>query len=130
MSDDKKILANGFVELNNRKYYHIQIKSYEDLSILVGVNRKDFNSALLTELLPKILNTIFLSFLFLILLYFVKVILLKPVLALSNCAKQISLGNLDINLPQSNIYEIDILANSIDRVRNIVLKEEKNLKMN
>lgn len=125
ITSDKDNYINSYFELNKKQYYRSFLKSYEDMSVIVGVNSKDFRKELLSQLLPKILNTIFLTLLFLILLYFVKKLLLKPVLALARSAKQISAGNLNINLPQSNIHEINILCDSIDMVRNVVVKEEK-----
>lgn len=120
-------LEQGFLEFGGNKFYYQSNENYP-LSILVGVDQKIFLSQFQENFLPKILNTIYLTTFFLILLYFFRTKLLNPVVTLSESANKIAQGNTKIIVPQSDIAEVNFLSRSIETVRCFVEKqqEEKN----
>ncbi len=117
-------LEQGFIEKDNRKFYYQSNENYP-LHVLVGVNQKIFLSQFQENFLPKILNTIYLTIFFLILLYFFRTKLLNPVVTLSESANEIAQGNTKIIVPQSDIAEVNFLSRSIETVRCFVEKQQQ-----
>ncbi|MCE3255820.1 MAG: rpfC [Rickettsiaceae bacterium] len=60
---------------------------------------------------------------FAVLIYFLRRDFIKPILRLSQEARSVSLGNTDINLPKSNIAEINQLSSSILSIKQFILSE-------
>ena len=97
--------------------------SPHSFAILTGINKKMFLSELRIHFLPHFLNTLYLTIFFLILLFFFRTRLLNPVIQLSNSAYEISQGNTNVYIPHAEISEIDLLAESIEQVREFVEKQ-------
>ena len=119
---DKSLLKSGFIEINNQTFYY-QPSSLHSFTILTGVNKKMFLSELRINFLPHFFNTLYLTIFFLILLFFFRTRLLNPVIQLSNSAREISQGNTNVYVPHAEISEIDLLAESIEQVREFVEKQ-------
>ncbi len=119
---DKTLLNPGFIEINNQIFYY-QPNSPHSFAILTGINKKMFLSELRINFLPHFLNTLYLTIFFLILLFFFRTRLLNPVIQLSNSAYEISQGNTNVYIPHAEISEIDLLAESIEQVREFVEKQ-------
>jgi len=113
---DKSLLKQGFIEIDNQIFYY-QSNSLHSFTILTGINKKMFLSELRINFLPHLLNTLYLTVFFLILLFFFRIRLLNPVIQLSNSAHEISRGNTNVYIPHAEISEIDLLAKSIEQVR-------------
>jgi signal transduction histidine kinase len=82
-----------------------------------------FLSELRINFLPHFFNTLYLTVFFLILLFFFRTRLLNPVIQLSNSAREISQGNTNVYIPHAEISEIDLLAESIEQVREFAEKQ-------
>lgn len=119
---DKSLLKSGFIEINNQTFYY-QPSSLHSFKILTGINKKMFLSELRINFLPHFFNTLYLTIFFLILLFFFRTRLLNPVIQLSNSARQISQGNTNVYVPHAEISEIDLLAESIEQVREFLEKQ-------
>jgi signal transduction histidine kinase len=119
---DKSLLKSGFIEINNQTFYY-QPSSLHSFTILTGINKKMFLSELRINFLPHFFNTLYLTIFFLILLFFFRTRLLNPVIQLSNSARQISQGNTNVYVPHAEISEIDLLAESIEQVREFLEKQ-------
>jgi signal transduction histidine kinase len=120
----------GFFKVNGNNFYH-QLNYHHQFKIVVGVNKKLFWREFWKDFLPKALNTIYLTVFFLILLYFFRAKLLKPVLELAQAAEDVSLGKLDSKIPESDIFEVNLLSNSINKVKEFLIQEasvKENLK--
>lgn len=113
----------GHIKIGKENYYYLQNYQYP-FKILVGVNHKLFWMQLWRGFVPEVLNTIYLTIFFLVLLYFFRQKLLKPVVALSRSANNISRGELDALIPTSDIAEVNQLAASINKVKEFLVKEE------
>ncbi len=113
----------GFFKLNDDNFYYQLNESYQ-FKILVGVNHKLFWSLLWEDFIPKALNTLYLTIFFLILLYFFRAKLLQPVVNLAKTANDISQGKLDALVPITDIAEVNLLAASINKVKEFLIKEE------
>ncbi len=124
VSDFQKLnLHQGFFKLNDDNFYYQLNESYQ-FKIIVGVNHKLFWSRLWEDFIPKALNTLYLTIFFLILLYFFRAKLLKPVVNLAKTANDISQGKLDALVPVTDIAEVNLLAASINKVKEFLIKEE------
>lgn len=114
---------NGYLDLNNKSYYHANLPENVGLSVLTGVSQDDAYIKILTELFPKIITIAYLTLLFLILLYLIRAKLLRPILDLSEIVSKISNGQLDCSIPDSKIHEISVLAKSIDTMQDFLVRE-------
>lgn len=112
----------GFVKIGDDEFYFNPNPTY-NLATLVGINKNSFFSRLRSDFSPKLLNIFYLTIFFLTLLHFFRVRLLNPVFNLSQSANKISQGETNIYVPQSDIDEINSLANSIELVRSFVEKQ-------
>lgn len=127
--DSSSVDTNGsFIKVEDRTFFCLKITHYPNLTIISGVDKKIASTKFLSEILPDILNTIYLTTFFLILLYLFRTKLLNPVVTLSESANKIAQGNTKIIVPQSDIAEVNFLSHSIETVRCFVEKqqEEKN----
>lgn len=118
-------VSGSFIKIENRTFFCLKITHYPDLIIISGVDKKIANTEFLSEVLPKILNTLYLTIFFLILLYFFRTKLLNPVVTLSESANEIAQGNTKIIVPQSDIAEVNFLSRSIETVRCFVEKQQQ-----
>lgn len=118
----------GFFYIGSEEFYYKTNQDY-GLKIIIGVDSKAFLSQLRWLFIPKILNTLYLTIFFLVLLYFFRSRLLKPITELANAAEKISYGNYNTTIPQSDISEVKLLAKSIEEVRGF-LKDEEVFKQN
>jgi len=116
-------LNEPFAE-EGKNYYLANSPNYPFLFV-VGVDEKIVRQEFWLQFFPKVSNTLYLTIFFLILLYFFRTKLLKPVIELSEATKQISSKNFDALVPDSDIYEINILADSIREVKQFLRLEEK-----
>lgn len=123
LKNHKNFKNNEFIKINNKVYYYKTSKHYP-FSILSGMNEKELKREFWNEFTPRILNYIYLILFFLAILYFLKFLLLKPIVELSQATKQIALKNFDTTIPQSSIFEISLLAESIKSLRSFLKKEE------
>ncbi len=122
--DFQKLNPNqGFFNFKEDNFFYLKNDQYQ-FKILVGVNRELFWKELWQSFVPKALNTFYLTIFFLILLYFFRAKLLKPVVDLANSANEISQGNLNSLVPTSDIAEVNLLASSINKVKSFLIKEE------
>lgn len=119
---------SGFVSLGKNEYFYQKHDSYPFL-ILTGINRDIFLSTLRSEFTPRLLNIFYLVTFFLILLYFFRTKLINPISELYECAKKISQEEVNIKIPSSEIKEIDLLADSMEMVRQFVEKQKEERKI-
>lgn len=117
--------SGSFIKVDNRTFFCLKITHYPDLTIISGIDKKIADTEFWSEILPNILNTLYLTTFFLILLYFFRTKLLNPVVELSESSNQIAQGNTQIIVPQSNIAEINFLSRSIETVRCFVEKQQQ-----
>ncbi len=120
-------LKNNFIKIGNREFFYAKVTHYPQLSIITEVDHNVAHKQLLSEILPTLLNTIYLTIFFLVLLLFFRKKLLNPIMQLAEAAQEISQGKTDITIPQSKIYEVNALAQAIETVKVFVAqqKEEK-----
>lgn len=122
---------NRFLRIGGRDFYYSTITHYPNLAIITGINHQISQTQFWAQVMPSISNTLYLTIFFLLLLYFFRTKLLKPVISLSKAANEISKGNTKITIPQSEIGEISDLANSVEMVRQFAEEQdrERNLAM-
>jgi signal transduction histidine kinase len=113
----------GLIKLNDNDFFY-RLNDYCQFKIIVGIDRKMFLSQLRADFFPKALNTLYLIIFFLILLYFFRAKLLKPVLKLSEVANQLSQGNFEVTVTRSEIEEVNSLALAIEKVKRFIINEE------
>lgn len=119
---------DGFVKIAGQEFY-VKYNAKYDMTILSGVDEKSFFAHFKKEFLPKLLNTAYLIIFFLILLYFFRSKLMKPFVKLSNIARDLSVGNEVKKIPDFDIEEAQLLANSLEKVKDL-LEKEKEIKAN
>jgi two-component system sensor histidine kinase ChiS len=116
-------LKNGFFKVNGQTYYLEDSAEYP-FHILAGTDENLTRKEFWSSFFPKITNTVYITIFFLILLYFFRQKLLKPVVKLANATNQISNNKLDALVPTSEIYEVSLLSDSILTLKRFLQKEE------
>lgn len=120
----KNNLNSGFVEITDKQFYYKRNK-HNQFKILVGTNKEASFLALKSDFLPKILNTLYLTIFFLILLHFFRAKLLNPLTCLAAAADELSKGNLHVDIPKSEIDEVNSLALAINKVKQFLIAEDQ-----
>jgi signal transduction histidine kinase len=115
---------NAPFTVNGKNYYLASSGNYPFIFV-VGTNEAIVRQEFWSQFFPKVSNTLYLTIFFLLLLYFFRNKLLKPIIQLSETTNQISRKNFDVVVSGSDIYEVNILADSIREVKQFLKLEEK-----
>ncbi len=124
LNNKNNLKLNEPFVLDGKGYYLSNSGNYPFIFV-VGVDEDMVRREFWSQFFPKVSNTLYLTIFFLVLLYFFRTKLLKPVIELSEATKQISRKNFDALVPDSDIYEVNILADSIREVKQFLKLEEK-----
>lgn len=92
------------------------------------ITKLDSNLAkknLFYKLYPYLLEALMILFSLLSILFLLKSIVVNPILSLSNNAKSLSFGKLNVDIHKSNVKEINHLSKSISMVKDFFQKEQK-----
>lgn len=122
----KANINSGFLEIEGDKFYYKQ-NNHNQFKIVVGTNKKALISELKADFVPKILNTLYLTLFFLILLHFFRAKLLNPLTSLASAADKLAKGDLEVVIPKSEIDEVNSLSLALNKVKQFLISEH-NLK--
>lgn len=104
--------------------FYKKLPSYP-LYVVVGVDKKEVFAQFSSALFPHFLVLILISIIFIVILIYYRRKIINPVMSLASSVEAISNGR-DVTIPNSDIYEISVLAEQIRNVRNfnITLKSK------
>ncbi len=126
------------IKQDNIVYRHYKITKPYNYIILVGETNEFMQEELEQLVVPQIIKTLVLGIAFLILLYFFRIKVVNPMRLLSERAKMLSQGNLDIEMPKVNSSEAAALVEALEMVKGAFQREylaqaqlaEANLRIN
>lgn len=88
--------------------------------IAVGYYPNVIWSEIQTTLKTQIMPFVIMGFLFIVILYEFKHRIFKPIKVLSDAANEIAIGNLKVEIPEFQTYEIDNFANHLKKIKSYV----------
>lgn len=114
-----KLNQSGFIKnvIKNKNYsfeYYISSNNYP-FYILVGKNLNIMNELYWQEVLSRIIELLVLAIIFIVILYYFRIQIIKPILLMSKMAKNIASGQ-TVNIKPTNYEEFN---NLIDRLKEI-----------
>ena len=145
----KELKTNGLNKANIHKlpyvikqdniiYRHYKIIKPYNYLVLVGESNESMKEELERLVFPQIIKALTLGIAFLILLYFFRIKIVNPMQLLSERAKMLSQGNLEIEMPKVNSSEAAALVEALEMVKGAFQREyqaqaqlaEANLRIN
>jgi signal transduction histidine kinase len=118
---DRGTLENS-IKIDNVTYnYYRHIDGYPFI-FLIGDNQDFLDKEFNQQFMPRIEQSIILGIFFIVLLYFFQRKIIKPVKALSDAAVEISQGRTDVKMPETDIYEYQVLARKLSNIQEFVHK--------
>ena len=104
--------------------YYRKLPNYP-FTVLIGDNPHFQGKETARLLWPRLEVTVILGLFFLLLLYFFQRKIIHPVVALSNAAMEISKGNIDVEMPETDIHEYQVLSQQLGNIHEIISRLTK-----
>ena len=108
---------------NNITYEYYKVMRSYNFVVLIGQNKQYLKESLEELMEPQVVKAAILGISFLILLYFFRMKIVNPMVVLSEKAKLLSRGNLDIEMPKVNSREAYYLVEALEMVKGSFQRE-------
>ena len=117
IKSNKQGKLDAEVTSNNIVYKYYKVMHPYKYIILIGQSKKFIQEEFKNLVLPQMVRTLITGISFLILLYFFRIKIVNPLILLSESARLLSRGNLNIKMPTVNSSEAAYLVEALEMVK-------------
>jgi two-component system sensor histidine kinase ChiS len=125
--DVRSLNLENDIVINDIKFSYLKKADKYPFYIIVGEEKTASQTKFINNILPSIIELLFLGIICTILLYYSRMLLVKPIIELSQVAKSIASNGGQVTIPLIKYHEAQVLADQLKEIQSMKSELEKAL---